>query len=516
MSDETRADDAPLVVAIDVRPGTLFHGRYEIQGVLGRGGMGMVYKAHDRRLDEIVAIKVLRPDFASDPKMAERFRSEIKLARKVRHRNVCTIHDYGEDRGLLYISMELIEGVDLKHRLKEHGAVPTEEAYGIAVQVAQGLQAVHDAGIVHRDLKTPNIMLDAAGTARLMDFGIAKRVGEGTATATGQIVGTPEYMSPEQAQGHKVDYRSDLYALGVVVYEIFTGQVPFRGETPISTILKHLNDPPNLEVAALPQTLRAVLKRCLAKDPALRYASALEIAEALRQARSPSLRQQPVSTDVLQAPTRVMPAVSERRGARILLVVGGVAAALALAAVVGFRLLGGGAVSPSPSVGPREVLVSPVASAIPSTPLPDPEPSVAPASPMASPGRQTPEPTRSPVPSPRPTLRPQMARAATPSPQVAAAVAPPATLPAAAPTPPPFTAPPEPGLLQIAVKPWGEVSVDGRVVGTTPLDRLSLPSGSHRVRVRHPGFPSWERDVVVKPGETTKVMVDLPKEAARQ
>jgi eukaryotic-like serine/threonine-protein kinase len=512
MSDETRADDTPLLVAIDIRPGTLFHGRYEILGVLGRGGMGMVYRAHDRRLDEIVAIKVLRPDFAGDPKMAERFRSEIKLARKVRHKNVCTIHDYGEDRGLLYISMELIEGVDLKHKLKADGAVPTEEAYAIAVQIAQGLQAVHDAGIVHRDLKTPNIMLDASGTARLMDFGIAKRVGEGTATATGQIVGTPEYMSPEQAQGHKVDYRSDLYALGVVIYEIFTGHVPFRGDTPISTILKHLNDPPHLEIAALSPALRLVLKRCLAKDPVQRYASAADIADALRQARSPSLRQQPVSTDVLQAPTRVLSAAPSPRGpARPMLLMGLVAGllalAIALAIALGFQLMGGGAVAPSPSAGPREALASPVARALPSAALPSAEPSLAPASPLASPPSRSPVPVPSPVPSPRPSLRPQMAAAATQRPPVAAAA-----VPAAPVTTVPATAPPEPGQLQIAVKPWGEVSVDGRVVGTTPLDRISLPAGTHRVRVRHPGFPAWESDVLVKPGETSKVMVDLPKQ----
>src|SRR5262249_14975070 len=150
-------------------------------------------------LDEIVAIKVLRPDFAQEPKMAERFKGEIKHARKIRNRNVCAIHDFGEEKGLLFISMEFIEGVDLKHVLKEPGGLPPDEAYEVAIQVAEGLQAVHDAGIIHRDLKTPNIMRDGQGVARLMDFGIAKRQGDaGTMTATGQVVGTPEYMSPEQ------------------------------------------------------------------------------------------------------------------------------------------------------------------------------------------------------------------------------------------------------------------------------------------------------------------------------
>ena len=190
--DKTLGGTEPFVVSVDLRPGTLFHDRYEILGPLGRGGMGMVYKARDRRLDdEVVAIKVLRPDFAQDPAMASRFRSEIKLARRVRHRNVCAIHDYGEDRGVLYISMEFIEGVDLKQVLRQQGALPHDRGYEMAIQVAEGLQAVHDAGIVHRDLKTPNIMRDASGVTRLMDFGVAKRVGEGAATVTGQIVGTP-------------------------------------------------------------------------------------------------------------------------------------------------------------------------------------------------------------------------------------------------------------------------------------------------------------------------------------
>jgi len=173
-----------FIVTVDLRPGVLFDSRYEILGPLGQGGMGMVYKARDRSLDEVVAIKILRPDFAQDPRMADRFKSEIRLARRVRHRNVCAIHDYGEDQGLFYISMEYLEGVDLKHQLRERGALPAADAYDVAIQIAEGLQAVHEAGIIHRDLKTPNIMRDAGGVARLMDFGIAKREGDGTRTAS--------------------------------------------------------------------------------------------------------------------------------------------------------------------------------------------------------------------------------------------------------------------------------------------------------------------------------------------
>ena len=195
------AERTAVVVAAYLSPGSLFAGRYEIRRQIGFGGMGTVYLARDRTLDEVVAIKVLRPDFAANPAMAARFKSEIKLARKVRHRNVGAIHDFGEDRGLLYISMELIQGVDLKQLLASRGRFAPDEAYELSIQIAEGLQAVHDAGVIHRDLKTPNIMRDERGVARLMDFGIAKEHGRAGATVTGTIVGTPEYMSPEQGHG---------------------------------------------------------------------------------------------------------------------------------------------------------------------------------------------------------------------------------------------------------------------------------------------------------------------------
>jgi len=273
--------------------GAVIGNRYEIVSQLGRGGMGMVYKAHDRMLDEIVAIKVLRSEFANTPEMAKRFMSEIKLARKVSHRNVCRIHEYGEDHGIRYISMEFVEGTDLKQMLRDRGGLELDDAFEVAIQVAEGLQAIHDVGIVHRDLKSPNIMRDARGIVRLMDFGIAKIEGmersSGALTTTGQIMGTPEYMSPEQCLGEKIDNRSDIYALGIVDYEIFTGQVPFRGDTPVATLFKHLQDPVPFEggptIQRIPLSLVPVLRRALAKNRAERYASASELALALRQAR---------------------------------------------------------------------------------------------------------------------------------------------------------------------------------------------------------------------------------------
>jgi serine/threonine protein kinase len=277
-------------LATTLRLGSVIAGRYEIQQQLGKGGMGVVYRAHDKLLDEQVAIKVLRPEVSRDPEISKRFQSEIKLARRVSHKNVCRIHEYGEDRGLRYISMEFMQGVDLRQILRDRGGLPMDEAFATSLQLADGLHAIHEVGVIHRDLKTPNIMRDTRGQIRLMDFGIAKDWGAATsATATGLVMGTPEYMSPEQARGEKIDFRSDIYALGIVIFEIFTGRVPFRAETPLATILKHLQEPPPLdgpEGARIPPSVREVLRKALAKEPGARYATVEDLGTALRAARA--------------------------------------------------------------------------------------------------------------------------------------------------------------------------------------------------------------------------------------
>jgi eukaryotic-like serine/threonine-protein kinase len=488
------------LITLDLRPGAVFHSRYEVIAPLGRGGMGMVFRAHDRVLDETVAIKVLRPDIAQDPRMADRFRSEIKLARKVRHRNVCAIHDYGEDQGLLFISMEMVEGVDLKRRLRDGGALRPEQAFDVSIQMAEALQAVHEAGIVHRDLKTPNIMIDAAGVARLMDFGVAKRLGDGTMTTTGHVVGTPEYMSPEQAQGHAVDGRSDVYALGVVVYEVFTGEVPFRGDTPISTILKHINDAPPLDKAALPKAVRAVLRRALAKDPAARYPTAREMGDALRAARSPR-----EDEDTLDTAAPTLPRVPQarpgaprngRRSRAWLLAGAGLAAALGVGVLYAPR--------------PRAVEVPPATTTAPSAP----SSTLAPASPPSEAARNV-----APTATPRPRGTPPPRVAAPASARASAVPPPPTTLaaePAPAPSRPPAVVASAPALLQVVVRPWGEVTVDGRLVGQTPLDRIPLSAGVHRVRIRHPSYEVWEREVTLRSGQTEKVTVDFPADGVRR
>jgi serine/threonine protein kinase len=292
--------------------GSMIASRYEIVDILGRGGMGMVYKAIDRMLDETVAIKVLRRDLTGSPDAALRFRSEIKLARRVSHGNVCRIHEYGEEAGVSFISMAFLEGRDLRHHLAEHpGGLPTQEAFGICIQVARGLEAIHEAGIIHRDLKTPNIMCDDSGVVRLMDFGIAKELAESAATGltgTGMVIGTPEYMSPEQCRGGKVDVRSDIYSLGVVIFEIFAGRVPFVGDSVMATLFMHMQEPPPLAgplAARIPGSAIPILRKALAKVPAERYATAGEVAAALEQARS--------APDASVMPTVGVTSVEERR-----------------------------------------------------------------------------------------------------------------------------------------------------------------------------------------------------------
>jgi serine/threonine-protein kinase len=246
--------------------GTLVASRYEILSSIGRGGMGVVYKARDRVLDEAVALKVLRPEIAAHPEMTRRFQSEIKLARKVTHRNVCRIHEYGQDGALAYISMELISGSDLKEVVRVQGGLMADGAFDVALEIAAGLQAIHDVGIIHRDLKTQNILIDSRGLVRLLDFGIAKEGGS-QLTASGIIVGTPEYMSPEQAKGVRIDLRSDVYALGIVIFELFTGHVPFTGEGAMAVLYRQVNDAPPLENASLPAPL---VPCCGARSPRTR------------------------------------------------------------------------------------------------------------------------------------------------------------------------------------------------------------------------------------------------------
>ena len=481
-----------------ITQGTIIGSRYEVESLLGRGGMGTVYRARDLVLDEAVALKVLRPEIAATEEMAERFRTEIRLARKVSHPNVCRIHEYAEEGSLRYISMELVLGSTLKEVLKKEGRLSPETARGVAIQVAEGLSAIHRMGIVHRDVKSLNIMVDVEGVAKVMDFGIAKRVpadGVAEGAATGYVVGSPEYMSPEQARGRRVDSRSDIYSLGIVLYEMLTSAVPFRGDTAVATLLMHIEQPPPLngpDGLELPAAMLPVLRRSLAKDPGSRYASALEMAEALRQTGGVSVPQS----------TRAAPSNPPRSRAALVL---GAVAAFVLAVVIGLQWR-----TPSLSQAPTPESAAPARV----EPSPAREPS---ASPAASPGishqarpRATPEPPRSPPAS----TTPDRGEGVPPSPP---ATTPPTTLFEAVPTTTPAAESPkaENGFLAVTAIPWADVRVDGALLGQTPL-RVSLSAGSHAVLLTHPDYEPFPRRVQIPAEGTVRLTLSWPTDGVRR
>jgi serine/threonine protein kinase/tetratricopeptide (TPR) repeat protein len=263
---------------------SLLGARYEMLQMLGQGGMGAVYKARDLELDRLVAVKVIRPDLAGDSEILRRFKQELILARQVTHKNVVRIFDLGDAQGYKFITMEYVEGRDLKSILAERAKIAPEEAVTIVEQVCCALDAAHTEGVVHRDLKPQNIMLDNEGKVLVMDFGIARSMETPGVTQTGALVGTPEYMSPEQAKGEDVDARSDLFSLGIIFYELLTGKTPFKANTTVATLLKRTQEravPPVKEDPSLPHFLSDVVVKCLETDPQRRYQSAHEVLQDL-------------------------------------------------------------------------------------------------------------------------------------------------------------------------------------------------------------------------------------------
>ena len=265
--------------------GELFAGRYEIQTVLGKGGMGVVYRALDRDLEDLVAIKTLRSDAVSaDPTLLDRFKQEIRLARRITHPNILRTHDLGEANGLRYLSMEYVKGITLKHLVESDEILPTPVALRIAKQMCAGLAAAHEAGVIHRDIKPQNILIEPSGGLKIMDFGIARLTEDRGMTATGTVIGTPDYMSPEQARGLPLDFRSDIYSMGVVLYELFTGALPFEGDSPLAVVLKHVQERPPSPQTKNPKIdpkVAAIVLKCMQKDPADRFQSVNDLYEAL-------------------------------------------------------------------------------------------------------------------------------------------------------------------------------------------------------------------------------------------
>jgi len=280
-SEEISAPTETLQAAKEeLTTGSTFAGRYQIIEELGKGGMGKVYKALDTEIREKIALKLLNPEISSDRETIERFRNELKLARKIAHRNVCKMYDLGEEKGTRYISMEYVAGEDLKRFIRKVGQIPIPRTISIAKQVCEGLEEAHRLGVVHRDLKPQNIMVDEGGNARIMDFGIARSIRGKGITGAGVMIGTPEYMSPEQAEVKEVDQRSDIYSLGIILYEMVTGQVPFEGETPLGIAMKHKSEAPrhpNELNAQIPEDLSRLILKCLEKDKDKRYQSTGEV-----------------------------------------------------------------------------------------------------------------------------------------------------------------------------------------------------------------------------------------------
>jgi tetratricopeptide (TPR) repeat protein/predicted Ser/Thr protein kinase len=268
----------------DLELGTVLAGRYEILQLLGRGGMGSVYKARDTELERIVALKLIRPELAKNPEILRRFKQELILARQVTHKNVIRIFDLGQSDGIKFITMDFVEGQDLRALLLERGKLPPEQAARVMLQICRALDAAHSEGVIHRDLKPQNIMVTSDGRVYVMDFGIARSAHLPGMTQTGALIGTPEYMSPEQARGEKLTERSDLFSLGVIFYELLTGKSPYTADAPLGTLWKRLQEKPKppIEVdAAVPKPLNDLVMRSLEIEPEDRISSAHEMVQQL-------------------------------------------------------------------------------------------------------------------------------------------------------------------------------------------------------------------------------------------
>lgn len=260
--------------SLKLSPGFEIAQRYRIVGLLGRGGMGTVYRAHDRELNREVALKLLNSEIAQQKTALERFKQEIQLSSQITHKNVLRVYDLGAHESLRFLTMQFVEGEDLASLLLREGRLPLPRVIAVFRQIAMGLQAAHEIGVIHRDLKPQNIMVDRADRVYVTDFGLAKLQEASGMTETGTLFGTPRYMSPEQVKGETLDARSDIYSLGVMLYELLTGEIPFSGGTPYEVMARrlHSNPRPAIELnPEIPPWLRGVLDRCLAREPAARY-----------------------------------------------------------------------------------------------------------------------------------------------------------------------------------------------------------------------------------------------------
>ena len=324
--------------------GRIFNERYRLKEKIGSGGMADVYLADDLLLGREVAVKVLHPQFAADPSFIQRFRHEAQAAANLNHPNIVNIYDWGNEGDLYYIVMEYVEGRDLKDVLKGEGRILPERAAEIAAEICAALQFAHRHNLVHRDIKPHNVFITSLGQVKVMDFGIAREGNGGGMTQTGVVMGTPQYISPEQAQGLQVDGRSDIYSLGVVLYEMLTGRVPFDDPSPVTVAYKQVREdpiPPSVIDPEIPPTVEAIVMKAMAKNPANRFQTAQEMkADLLR-----FLEGMPVTaTPVLPGGTPAAAPVVAAPGRRwVWIAVGAVALLVVLGVVLALVFSGGGA-----------------------------------------------------------------------------------------------------------------------------------------------------------------------------
>ncbi len=518
----------------------LVQGKYEIKRLLGKGGMGAVFLAHDLTLEREVAIKVLPPDFSSDPQVIKRFQQEAKTAAKLDHMNIIPIYRVESDEGLNYFVMKYISGTSLEDLLDSRQEISFDYAQRILWEAACALGHAHSRGVVHRDVKPANIMFDHDGKVMLTDFGIGKLLQSATGlTGTGMIIGTPHYMAPEQAKGQSVDGRADQYSLGVVGYRLLSGALPFSGDSVHTILYKHIfEEAPRLSGLrqSVPKYLTDPIQRALSKEPAERFPTMEDFASALwpeqpvsamgkatpKPARQALGARGPVTADTptehvrasgasgASAPTTPLPSAVRPRTAphhdtrpAKKSSKAGVFALVAAAAVGagGYVVLRGGgdggspqdtaAIAPSPApaspAGQPSVAVTPESTAPPAAATPPVTPEPTPSPPAATPPRQTTRPQPRPA-APRPRQQQPVVQ------------------------PPPVQQIEEWGYLSINANPFGTVFIDGVNVGDTPIDRHRVRPGTHTIRIENPGYKTLTERVQVDAGNTIRKTYPLVPE----
>src|SRR5881392_2314981 len=309
--------DEPHVATLTPVVGELIAGRYELEELVGSGGMSSVYRAHDRLLERRVALKILHEQFTRDADYVERFRREARAVAQLTHPNIVTVIDRGEQDGRQFIVFEYVDGMNLKELVEHEGPLSSREAIELALQVARGLGFAHESGLVHRDVKPQNVLLDADGRAKVTDFGIAHAVDVDGMTITGTIMGTSNYIAPEQARGQPVDEQTDVYSLGCVLYELLTGEVPYDGDNFVSVAMRHVNDPvPHVAERRrdVPPRLDHAIAQAMAKDHGHRFDSMADFASELEASYAELDGQEGATMIVPAAPAA--PRARRRRAAR--------------------------------------------------------------------------------------------------------------------------------------------------------------------------------------------------------